>query len=217
VRRNPWAVLAIGVVFATLVFALGYSRGARSVNEATAQRLGDSRLTVSGAASSRGTATTARELALQMQVQQLEQRLTRLEASGEARDPVLGRNEPEEPTDPGHPSPARDYEAARKAALEHSENQFKAATGSSEWGKRFETACLSFRPTAGRVQSMACRAEMCRLEIAHDSEKDAARFVDEVELDPRFSNTTIRWFFSNPEKTRRVMFVLPAQHAPAPR
>lgn len=209
------AIVAGGISLLAVLFAL--SRGSNTSPPVARQPAhAPERAASLPTASARTTPVTARELALQLQVQSLEQRLARLESGQGTPSSASSSDKPEARPETRAPLTPEEYEAARRAALEASEKRFSAASGSSDWGKQHEASYLSFRPKTGHVQAAACRAEMCRLEVVHDSPQDAERFVDETELDPRFANVSIRWFYANREKTRRVLFIEPPAR-PRPR
>lgn len=203
-------MIAVGVSLLAAAFTLGHrSNPATRVQETepASERQGSAALAISSGATTR---VTAREVALQLQLQGVEQRLARLESQRGAPGDAASANAPFPALEPQVPSTPEEYEAARQRALTASQKRFDAANGSSDWGRQHEASYRSFRPKSGHVQSAVCRGEMCRLEVEHDTAQDAERFVDEAELDPDFANVVIRWFFVNREKTRRVLFIEPA-------
>src|SRR5262249_23435440 len=100
-----------------------------------------------------------------------------------------------------------DPEGARNAARAGYEDDFRAARGTSAWGQQLERTFQTSLPSSGQLTSIACRAEVCRVEVACDTAGDSERFVDEIGLDPRFTNLSITWFAGDRKNTDHVMFV----------
>ncbi|HWA77192.1 MAG TPA: hypothetical protein VG937_32880 [Polyangiaceae bacterium] len=210
--------IAAGVLLGVLALAFAaYEIGRRegmTVDAREKRFLSSAETRAPAASSTEADAARQREAILRLQIQRLEQRLDRLDAARDSGAPQPKASEAVD--DSAHPAAQTpsEYQAAREAALQASEANFRSANGSSDWGRRLEAGYLLHPPKSGRVRSVACRAEICRVEVVHDSAQDAERFVDETETDPLFMNTTIRWFTTNPEKTHRVLFVQPAKHTP---
>lgn len=210
------AALTFALMLLAGAFVLGRASTARPPEKQAEHALVS---TAESSPSAQRIPVSARELGLQLQVQSLEARLSRLEGEGrpaatshtEATEAVAVRSAARAPKTPA------EYEAARRSALEASEQRFHAANGTSEWSRQRTASYVSLEPKTGTVQSIDCRAEICRLEVGHDTPQDAERFVDEIGLDPRFANQSIRWFFANPERTRRVLFIEPAKQPTARR
>jgi hypothetical protein len=99
-------------------------------------------------------------------------------------------------------------EETRNAARRANEEEFRSANGTTAWGRQLENTFRSTLPSSAQLTSVSCRADICRVEVAH---ADSGRFIDEFELAPQFTNLSTVWFSVEPDKSGYLMFIRPAR------